>query len=526
MKDYIHLRFTFRLPYKSIRIFILTFILIGIIAQPINQTSTIRSEQVILSSILYVGGSGAGNYSTIQDAIDNSNDGDTIYVFKGTYYEHLVVDKSVTFIGESQKETIVHGSNSGDKPCFSVLKDAVEINNFTIVWTDWEYHEPGIRIYSDNVIVKNCFISNHDKGIILYRTSNNCTIENNIFYNVFEGLYLWPAGSYYHKIINNSIINCSFGIKLFSSKYNQIQNNIIDNAGGAALLIEDSNENIFMYNTIQNSSRGILLTQESKNNLIYNNNLIDNIDQVASDGINIWDNGEHYGGNYWADYVGEDNNNDGYGDIPYLINNKNQDNFPGMKKDFWKFSNPFSILLQCPTEGIVNQNIQFQIILNGGISPFIYHWDFGDNKTSTESNTTHLYENPGDYTVTISVTDETNKTISSSTTLHIYPEDKTSPIITIISPKPGLYVNNNHLFEITIPFVFAIGPLNIEIIVEDEETRITRLDVIIDDVKYSSTKEFYFYYCIDTSIGFYPIQVEAEDFAGNYAKYKLNLFLI
>jgi len=31
------------------------------------------------NNILYVGGSGEGNYSSIQDAIDNASDGDTIF---------------------------------------------------------------------------------------------------------------------------------------------------------------------------------------------------------------------------------------------------------------------------------------------------------------------------------------------------------------------------------------------------------------------------------------------------------------
>ena len=34
---------------------------------------------------LYVGGSGPGNYTKIQDAINNAIDGDTIYVYSGTY---------------------------------------------------------------------------------------------------------------------------------------------------------------------------------------------------------------------------------------------------------------------------------------------------------------------------------------------------------------------------------------------------------------------------------------------------------
>jgi hypothetical protein len=47
------------------------------------------NNQIIKSSgrgdILYVGGSGEGNYSTIQDAVDNASDGDTVFVYNGTY---------------------------------------------------------------------------------------------------------------------------------------------------------------------------------------------------------------------------------------------------------------------------------------------------------------------------------------------------------------------------------------------------------------------------------------------------------
>jgi hypothetical protein len=42
----------------------------------------------------------------------------------------------------------------------------------------------------------------------------------------------------------------------------------------------------------------------------------------------------------------------------------------------------------------------------GGISPYSYEWDFGDGRTSTDGNPTHTYNTPGDYTVTLKVTDD------------------------------------------------------------------------------------------------------------------------
>jgi len=42
-----------------------------------------------MNKILYVGGNGPNNYTKIQDAIDDARDGDTVFVFNGTYFETL-----------------------------------------------------------------------------------------------------------------------------------------------------------------------------------------------------------------------------------------------------------------------------------------------------------------------------------------------------------------------------------------------------------------------------------------------------
>jgi hypothetical protein len=66
------------------------------------------------SNILYVGGGGPGNYTSIQTAIDDAIDGDTIFVFdeSSPYYENnLIISKSINLIGENKDTTIIDGED-------------------------------------------------------------------------------------------------------------------------------------------------------------------------------------------------------------------------------------------------------------------------------------------------------------------------------------------------------------------------------------------------------------------------------
>ncbi len=51
-------------------------------------------------------------------------------------------------------------------------------------------------------------------------------------------------------------------------------------------------------------------------------------------------------------------------------------------------------------------NINFAVNIQGGISPFSYVWDFGDDATSTDENPWHKYSSSGTYTVSVVVTDD------------------------------------------------------------------------------------------------------------------------
>ncbi|MBN1280014.1 MAG: PKD domain-containing protein [Candidatus Thermoplasmatota archaeon] len=51
-----------------------------------------------------------------------------------------------------------------------------------------------------------------------------------------------------------------------------------------------------------------------------------------------------------------------------------------------------------------------------------WHWDFGDGENSTDQNTTHLYTAPGEYIVTLTVTDANEEVGTTSVTITVEEE--------------------------------------------------------------------------------------------------------
>ena len=57
---------------------------------------------------------GGSDYLKIQDAIDNATSGETIYVWAGTYFENIIINKSVTIIGNGTINTTIDGGEITD----------------------------------------------------------------------------------------------------------------------------------------------------------------------------------------------------------------------------------------------------------------------------------------------------------------------------------------------------------------------------------------------------------------------------
>jgi len=110
-------------------------------------------------------GSG-GDYPTIQQAIDNASDGDTVFVYNGTYYENVIVNKTINLTGESKENTIIDGNTSGD--VVEITADGVNISGFSIVNSGGEKIDSGIKLFfTENCTIKDNSISDNNQGIMI-----------------------------------------------------------------------------------------------------------------------------------------------------------------------------------------------------------------------------------------------------------------------------------------------------------------------------------------------------------------------
>ena len=212
----------------------------------------------VMATIHYVGGTGPGNYSKIQLAIDASSPGDTVYVYNGTYNEDVSIAKQLTLIGENANTTTIHGSGTADTVL--VTSDGVSITGFTAENSGSSFGEAGIRLFFvQNCTVANSIVSNNYYGISVWQSSLN-TIQNNIVSNDRKGIYVWQSSL--NTIQNNNASSSWRGIHVRQSSDNRIANNtVLHNTAG--IYLERADNNTITNNTITNNSYGINLFNSS-----------------------------------------------------------------------------------------------------------------------------------------------------------------------------------------------------------------------------------------------------------------------
>lgn len=293
--------------------------------------SAVSAERIISSQTpqpmnrgyLYVGGGGPGNYTTIQAAINNATNGDTIYVYNNTYNENVDTKlKKITLLGEDRDTTIIQGVSTS--PVIRIGTSDTTISTFTLIGTPTQTIIQ-VTTLSENIFITNNLIKDGGYGVSLAVTTSKVTIESNIIKNnAFSGIQ--GQTTTYNTIKDNSIENNGAqGIDLsLGSHHISILTNSIRNNGKEAILISGlaSTDNTISGNNISDNQIGVrfsnagsnkiqgnniegslmegVLLQVSKENTIEKNNFIDNKRQATFklSSRNTWD------ANYWSNWIG------------------------------------------------------------------------------------------------------------------------------------------------------------------------------------------------------------------------------
>ncbi len=211
-----------------------------------------------------------------------------VYSFADNVYGQIIVDTSNIIIDGAGYS--LYGNYNGPRTDSWIVGQGPEQNSSTIPWTI---------------------------GIDLARKEcSNLTVTNLRIQNFYVAMYLWTSNN---TIVDNFITDSIVGVLLSGDSNSLTRNYIANNEEGI----------FFGVNTPGNEPLNIVLNLNSfvENEVQFTGCFCEEANTEET--IHTWDDGKR--GNYWSDYQGIDNDNNGIGDTHYMIDILNQDRYPLME---------------------------------------------------------------------------------------------------------------------------------------------------------------------------------------------------
>jgi len=179
--------------------------------------------------------------------------------------------------------------------------------------------------YSEDLIIKGNRVTNSRYGLHFMYSHNTVLLENELHKNSV-GIYLMYSNDIH--LIHNSIVNnrgtSGYGIGLKDCDAIVVENNALL-ANRVGMYIDNSPSSVDSFGIIRGNKVafneiGLLSTPITHDNVITKNAFIENEEQVAVHGrgrlmLNAFSDDDV--GNFWSNYSGFDQDNDGVGDFPH-----------------------------------------------------------------------------------------------------------------------------------------------------------------------------------------------------------------
>jgi parallel beta-helix repeat protein len=218
---------------KALLAFTTILLLITFLSSNINAGSAQTSGSVVQVP---------NQYATIQSAINAANNGDTIQIAPGRYYETVNVNKSVSIIGQSAASTTVYGLVEG---------------------YDQSSNGSPFYVSASNVVIANLTIKQGQeyRGAIGVSGAHDIIITGNIITQGYgySGTAIGISDCNNFAITNNTISEDGGLINIQNSQNGEISANTITNSG-YTILLRDSANIKFKDNIIAQCDDGILIT--------------------------------------------------------------------------------------------------------------------------------------------------------------------------------------------------------------------------------------------------------------------------
>ncbi len=472
-------------------------------------------------------------YRHIQDAINNANIQDHIYILNGTYYEHPHISKPLTIEGESVESTIVDGNYISTVIYLS--SHNCTIARITIQNSGITSLDAGIHITGEHNIIMECKFRHNSYGInitspdnvIIYsnfldNTYNAQIVTNNtIMYNYWEdhpkiddnedGICDTP----YNITCGNQQDNTPL-VHYYGSIYNKETNEIFFNIQGAINAINTQpghtihlSPDIYYEHlciqkpiTIQGCTNqasiihgqmyGTVIRIEADNVTIHTCKIVNSGRNLTDDGICII--------GAYAKITHSYINNNRIGihlentTKTHILSNTIQNNtWNGI---YITGTSHFNTI----TKNIIKSNSYAGIGILTSVNNYIYHNDLINNHINAFDTGYNFWDNNypagGNYWDDYNGKDtnndglgDTHYPILGGINLDQYPlmfpqepYDKTPPILQITRPKNGLYYQNIHLFpRIIRKSTIIYGQIMITASARDPDTGISHVSFYLDN---------------------------------------------